>query len=358
MKNMEGTMRAMVTVAPKKFELQQVPIPKCGPDEVLLKTLYAGVCGSDFPIYNKGLMIPGFPWIQGHEASTVVVEIGKDLVEPLSKQGVKVGSRVVGVTDGLGVRMHGCFAEYFIVNKINVAGAIVPLADNVNDLDGAVLECMMNAGIWYKKPNAQPGMKIVIIGAGIQGLGLVMTLKNKIENIEIAVVDYSPLRLHLAKQMGADHVFNPSVDGDPLDCIIKLWGNVEFRHHRGERVSGNADIVYECSGNTKAWTQAIEMCKIKGKMCSIGIYKEMAEINPLWILFKQVELLGGIDGDPFGPAADMAAGKLPVDKLVTHVFPLEEMEKAFEVAQDPLRAGKVLIKVDQSIPDYPYNKQD
>jgi len=148
------------------------------------------------------------------------------------------------------------------------------------------------------------------------------------------------------------------VDGDPLDCIIKLWGNVEFRHHRGERVSGNADIVYECSGNTKAWTQAIEMCKIKGKMCSIGIYKEMAEINPLWILFKQVELLGGIDGDPFGPAADMAAGKLPVDKLVTHVFPLEEMEKAFEVAQDPLRAGKVLIKVDQSIPDYPYNKQD
>ena len=58
---MEGTMRAMVLDEPGKLVLKQVPIPKPGPRDVLLKVIYAGICGSDFPIYKEGKFVPKLP---------------------------------------------------------------------------------------------------------------------------------------------------------------------------------------------------------------------------------------------------------------------------------------------------------
>ena len=100
---MDGTMRAMQLVAPGKFELKEVPIPKCGPDQVLIKVIYAGVCGSDFGAYTSGYMIDKFPRIIGHESCGEVVEIGENMVGPLAGMNVHVGSKVFGTTIGLGV---------------------------------------------------------------------------------------------------------------------------------------------------------------------------------------------------------------------------------------------------------------
>lgn len=375
---MEGTMRAMVLEAPKKLVLKEVPIPKPGPRDVLLKTKYAGVCGSDFPIYNEGLFVPRLPIIIGHEASAVIVEKG-DLVE-----GFEVGDRVTGTniqfcgqcpackatpagelawgcggitTTGLGFGVPGVFAEYFMIYDVIPNVSLIKIPDNVNDLDAATIEPMSTGAGWTEIPNPQPGDKIVITGAGIIAQSVLQQLL-QIPDIETVVIDYSDLRLSLAKKMGATHIVNPAKDGDPVEYVINLWGNREFMYNYGNKISGNADIVYECSGNEKAWTQAIQMTKPMGKMASIGTVRGISEIAPQWIQLKMVQLFGGLHGSMHKSAQMLGEKKLHVEDLVTHVFPLEKAVEAFELAQQPDKSMKIMIKVDESAPDYPYNKLD
>ncbi len=373
---MEGTMKAMVLESPKKLVLKELPIPKPGPRDVLLKVKYAGICGSDFPIYNEGLFVPKLPQIIGHEASAVIVEKGEAVHD------FEIGDRVTGTniqfcghcpackatppgepawnceniaTMGLGFGVPGVFAEYFMIHDVIPGLSLVKIADTVDDLEAATIEPMCTGAGWYSVPDPKPGDKIVITGAGIIGESVLQQLLS-IPDLEIVMVDYSQMRLDIAKKMGAHHICNPAIDGDALDFVINLWGNKEFLYNYGDRISGSADIVYECSGNAKAWGYAIQIAKPGGKVCTVGTCEGMAEVFPQWIQLKQVQLLGGLYGSIPQSAADMNAGKLKVRDLVTHVFPLEKLDEAFHVAMDAQHALKVLIKVDKSAPDYPYHK--
>ncbi len=375
---MEGTMRAMVLEEPRKLVLKHLPIPKPGPRDVLLKVRYAGICGSDFPIYKEGLFVPKLPQIIGHEASAVIVEKGEQV------QGFEVGDRVTGTNIqfcghcpackatpageyawgceniamlGLGFGVPGVFAEYFIIHDVIPGVSLFKISDTVDDLEAAMAEPMCTGAGWYSVPEPKSGDKIVILGAGIIGESVYQQLKD-IPDLDIVMVDYSQLRLDIAKKMGVDHTCNPSKDGDALDFVISLWGNKEFLYNYGDRVSGNADIVYECSGNAKAWAQAIQMAKPGGKVCTVGTCEGMAEVSPQWIQLKQVQVLGGLYGGIGQSVEGINSGKLKVRDLATHVFPLEKLDEAFQVAMDSQRSMKVLIKVDPAAPDYPYNKQN
>lgn len=374
---MEGTMRAMVLEAPGKLVPKRIPIPKPGPRDVLLKVKYAGICGSDFPIYHEGLFVPRLPQIIGHEASAVIAEKGEQV------EGFAVGDRVTGTniqfcgrcaacratppgelawgceniaTLGLGFGVPGVFAEYVMIYDVIPGVSLFSIADTVDNLEGATIEPMCTGAGWYHVPEPKPGDKIVITGAGIIGESVLQQLL-PIPDLDIVVVDYSQLRLDIAKNMGAHHICNPATDADALDYIIALWGNREFLYNYGPRVGGNADIVYECSGSAKAWGQALQLAKPGGKVCTIGTCEGMAQISPQWIQLKQVQVLGGLWGSIGQAAADMNAGKLRVRELVTHVYPLERLDEAFHMAMDAQKSLKVLIKVDESEPDYPYNRQ-
>ena len=308
---MEGMMRAMILEAPGKLVLKEVPIPKPGPRDVLLKTRYAGICGSDFPIYKDGMFVPKLPLIIGHEASAVIVEMGEQV------QGFVIGDRVTGTNiqfcgtcpacretpegelawgceniaaRGLGFGVDGVFAEYFLIHDVIPGMSLFKIDDSVDDLEAAMCEPMCTGAGWYSVPEPKPGDKLVIIGAGIIGESVLQQL-TRIPDVEIAVIDYSDLRLQVAKKMGAHHVFNPAIDGDALDVIIHLWGNKEFLYNYGNRISGNADIVYECSGNAKAWGQAIQIAKPGGKVCTVGTCEGKVEVAPQWIQLKQVQVL-------------------------------------------------------------------
>lgn len=375
---MEGTMKAMVLEAPGKLVLKELPIPKPGPRDVLLKTKYAGICGSDFPIYKEGKFVPHLPQVIGHEASAVIVEKG-ELVE-----GFEVGDRVTGTNIqfcghcpackatpegelawgceniaslGLGFGVQGVFAEYFMIHDVIPGLSLFKIDDSVDDLEAAMCEPMCTGVGWYSIPDPKPGDKIVITGAGIIGESILQQVL-KIPDVEVVISDYSQLRLDVAKKMGAHHICNPAKDGKALDYVINLWGNKEFLYNYGDRISGNADIVYECSGNANAWAEAIQIAKPGGKVCTVGTCEGMATISPQWIQLKQVHIYGGLYGSIGQSVAEINAGELNVRDLATHVFPLEKLDEAFQVAMDSNKSIKVLIKVDPEAGDYPYNKQD
>ena len=84
----------------------------------------------------------------------------------------------------------------------------------------------------------------------------------------------------------------------------------------------------------------------------------MALVSPQWIQLKQVQVLGGLYGSIGQSVEEINNGTLNVRDLATHVFSLEELNEAFQVAMDADKSIKVLIKVDKDAPDYPYNKQE
>lgn len=113
----EGTMRALYYHEPYKFEIKQVPIPKCGDDDVLLKVSCCGVCGTDGHIH-EGEFIAKFPLIPGHEAIGKVVEVGKNVKD------FQLGDRVVA---DVGISVSACFCSVISGVRVLMRGSGFPV---------------------------------------------------------------------------------------------------------------------------------------------------------------------------------------------------------------------------------------
>ncbi|MBQ8054286.1 MAG: zinc-binding dehydrogenase [Lachnospiraceae bacterium] len=198
-------------------------------------------------------------------------------------------------------------------------------------------------------------MKIFISGAGIQALAILQQLRYRYKDLDISISDFSEYRLGLAKKFGADHIINLNEVKDPFQYLADIWGTTKIPYWVGDRDSGNADIVYECSGSTAGYELAFDVVKPKGKICCIGITKGNISIHPNYFLLKEVVPLGGLTGNPMLSVADVRAGVLSPIDYISRVFPLEELDKAFQVAMNPKVSMKVVVKVDPTAPDYPYN---
>lgn len=371
---MPEKMKAMMLVEPKRFELQDVPVPKAGPGDVVFKVIYAGVCGSDFPIYKSGMFVPSLPQIIGHEFSGIVTETGKEV------EGIAVGDRIMGTNiewcgeceyckagnhwscpyisvKGLGFGVPGVFAEYGKINHAMLGISVHKLPDTANDLQLALAEPMCVGAGNVPAVDVQPGDRVVIFGAGIIGESHMQYIK-KIPDTQVVMIDYSQKRLDIAKKLGADYIINPAVDGDALQGVIKIWGDAIFAYNYEPNSCGRADVVFECSGNAKAFTQAFQIVKPFGKVCIAGTCETMAEIHPQWIELKGVKIYAGLNGNFAESVRRIGTGEIQVTDLITHVYPLEQLEEAFQMAMNSKESLKVVIKVDKTAPDYPYNRQE
>lgn len=365
---MSEMMRAMYLVEPKKLELREVPIPEPGPKDIVYKVIYAGICGSDFPIYNAGLFVPKLPQIIGHEFSGVVVKKGIEV------QNIDIGDRITGTNiewcgaceicqsgnhwscphifaRGLGFGVPGVFAEYSTIYNATLGIGVHKLPDSANHLQFAVAEPLCVGAGNIPVVGVQPGDKVVVFGAGIIGQSHLQRVK-QIADTEVIIIDYSQLRLDIAKKLGADHIVNPTTDGDAALAVMEIWGDTVFPYNYGKNICGRADVVFECSGNTKAFTQAFQVVKANnGKVCIAGTCSEMSQIHPQWIELKKPQIFSGLNGNYAESVRMIGTGEYKVDDLITHIFPLEELEEAFGMAQTPSESLKVMIKVDASAPD-------
>lgn len=370
---MKETMKAVVLVEPQKFELREVPVPKAGPKDIVFKVIFAGVCGSDFPIYKEGLFVPSLPQIIGHEFSGVVVEKGAEV------EGIEIGDRIMGTNiewcgeceycksgnhwscpymsiKGLGFGVPGVFAEYSKINNAMLGVSVHKLPDTANDLLMAAAEPMCVGAGNIPAVDVQPNDKVVIFGAGIIGESHMQRVK-QIPGTQVIMIDYSQKRLDISKKLGADYIVNPTIDGDGAEKVMDIWGDTIFAYNFGKKICGKADVVFECTGNSKAFTQAFKVVRPGGKVCIAGTCETMAEIHPQWIELKAPKIYSGLNGNFAESVRMIGTGEFKVEDLITHVYPLEELEEAFQMAMNSKESLKVMIKVDETAPDYLYNKQ-
>ena len=380
-------MKAAVFYGARDFRVEDIEEPQMEATDVLVKVNICGICGSDLHSYQQGLFSrPG--WVMGHEISGEVTAVGKkvkdikvqDRVVPMNSDtfhgcgqcfwcqrgqpqwcpSVKVKPcgecelctsgqfwlcKKVRRHQNIGYGRNGGYAEYVIIPEATLDQNVFELPEGVSFDEGAFVEPLQGALHWVLLAEPKPIDTAVVLGLGTIGLLVMQVLKQYVSKVIVSEV--SPKRLSLAKELGADAVIDASKE-DPLAKVIELTGT-------GRSFSGKggacADLVMECSGAKIALEQALEMTRSGGRIVLVGLFKNPVTIDMNRIIHKQLNLISSFSkGKPSKSEETAQAiglisnGKVKTKPLVSHQFPLEQINQAFEIQTKPDESVKVLIK--------------
>jgi L-iditol 2-dehydrogenase len=333
-------MKKIVLSGIRKFEIIDVPKPIIiNQNDVLLKIDTVGVCGSDIHYYNEGKIgdqVIEFPFTIGHECSAIVEEVGKQVknLKPGDLVAVEPSLSCHQCEQCLSGREHtctnqkflgcpgqtdGCLSEYIIMPERNCFS--VPL--NINSETAALVE-PLSIGFYATKflEGEKKVDSIAILGIGPIGLSVMLALKaNGFNNIYVT----DKLDYRLAKAYGENVIWNGNPDKE--DIVSSL----------SRTVPNGFDAVFECCGKQDALDQAIEILKPGGKLLIVGIPEAdriSFNINKLRrkeILIQNVRR----QNKSIQPVIDLIASRrLSAEFMITHRFPKEKVQDAFEVVSN------------------------
>ena len=337
-------MKSAVFYGKHDLRVENSPMPKVDPEDILIQVKACGICGTDVHIYegDKGAAEVTPPTILGHEFSGVIAEVGSNVTKN------KVGDRVCidpncycgkcdfcrnGIahycTDmiGYGTTVNGGFAEYCSVNQRQV----YKLGDNTTFEQGAMTEPVACCLHGMDMCNIHPGSNVVVIGGGMIGL-LMLQLSKLAGAARVALLEPVESKRVVAKKLGADILIDPINENveEELKKAGMTWVNT----------------VIECVGKTATIQQAIDIVGNKGTVMMFGLTKpdDTIAVKPFQIFQKEIELKSSFI-NPYTQkrALDLIdSGRLDVSSMV---YAVESLENLADILSSPeLRAkGKYII---------------
>ncbi|CAA94842.1 Sorbitol dehydrogenase [Caenorhabditis elegans] len=322
------------------LRLEQAPISKPGPRQVLVKINTVGICGSDVHFLTHGAIgsfVVKEPMVLGHESSGVVSEIGSEV------KGFKVGDRIA-MEPGLPCKLceHCKIGRYNLCPDMRffatppVNGALsrfvvhdadfcFKLPDNLSFEDGALLEPLSVAIQACRRGTVQMGQKILVLGAGPIGVLNLLTAK-AIGASKVVITDLNDERLALARLLGADATIN--VMGKRSDEvrseIIKAFGDQQ------------PHVSIECTGVQPCVETAIMTTRSGGVVVLVGLGAERVEIPLIQSPTREVDLRGTFrSANCYSTAIELiSSGKLDLSGLTRAHYKLEESLEAFKRTQN------------------------
>ncbi len=350
-----ATARVAMLTGLEKIEIKEYPMPQVGDDDILVKVEGCGVCGTDAHEYKRdpfGLI----PVALGHEGTGEIVKMGKNVKVDSAGKPLAIGDKVVtcmifkdnpditmfdlnkqnvGGADVYGllpdddVHLNGWFSDYILVRGGSTVFNVSDL-----DLDSRILIEPCAVLIHAVERAKTTGIlrfnsRVVVQGCGPIGLICIAVLRTMgIENI--VAVDGEDKRLNFAKEMGATAVVN-------------------FKNHKGiEALSDGvkdafggylADFAFQCTGSPVAHSNIYKFIRNGGGLCELGFFINGgdAQINPHFdICSKEITTVGSwvYTLRDYATTFDFlkrAKGiGLPIEKLITHKYPLEQIDDAFQ----------------------------
>ena len=348
------TMRAAVYLEPGFMEIKEVPVPEVGLMDVLLKVKACGICGSDLHSYKLGFYVePG--QIMGHEFVGEVVEAGPAV------SGVEVGQRAMGFSIGLcgvcywctsgniancpevfknstGYGRPGAFAEYVKIENALLGLTLHPIPDEMSDEEAATLEPVSVAAFSVEMSGAKEGDKVAVLGAGLIG-NVVMQILKDIPVEKVVVSELSPVRLRMARELGAD----AAVDAAGEDVLERMKEELGVGpYHFGE--GAMADIVVDAAGGRDTFAQALEIVRSAGTVALVGLPEGDQVVNTTKIVHKSPRIVGCLGGNYPRAIELIREGRVKTKPLITHTFDLDEINEAFSIQADANESIKVLVK--------------
>lgn len=339
-------MKSCYYLGNKQFEVREEPIPSPGPEEVLVKVDSCGVCGTDVHIYHgdKGSaeVIP--PVVLGHEFAGTVVSTGSRVT------GLKAGDHVtvdpniycgkchycrIGKKQlcenlyAIGVNRNGGFAEYCVAPETQcyLLDPEVPLEY------GAMSEPLACCLHGIDQVNIRPGSTVCVLGGGAIGL-LMVQLARLSGASKVILSEPVEMRRNIGLELGADAAVDPFHEDLPVR-VRELLG------------APGPDVVIECVGNPAAAEQALSITK-RGTAVLLFSVPRAGTSVPLSlddVFHKELKIVGSlINPDTHGRSAALInSGRIRLDCIETHSFPIEKLEDAILMQQSD-ESLKVLVK--------------
>lgn len=353
--NIPSTAHVAMLTGLEKFEIKEYPMPQVGDDDILVKVEGCGVCGTDAHEFKRdpfGLI----PVALGHEGTGEIVKMGKNVKKDSAGKPLNIGDKVVtcmifkdnpditmydlnkqnvGGADVYGllpdddIHLNGWFSDYILVRGGSTVFNVSDL-----DLDSRILIEPCAVLIHAVERAKTTGIlrfnsRVVVQGCGPIGLICIAILRTMgIENI--VAVDGEEKRLQFAKEMGADNTVN-------------------FKDHKGiEALTGavkeafggyEADFAFQCTGSPIAHSNIYKFIRNGGGLCELGFFINGgdATINPHFdICAKEITTVGSWVytlrdyATTFDFLKRAKAIGLPIEKLITHKYPLEEINEALQ----------------------------
>ena len=349
---MTATMEALVVLEPNKLEIQDVPIPTPGPNEVLARVRAVSICGTDAHLVRgdyPGFWPPAFPFIPGHEWAGEIAALGPGA----ELYGWKVGDRVAGTShDACGVCQKCVEGHYNLCENYGRAGlhkqyghsvqgadatyvvhgvkCIFPLPDGISFDEGAVIDPASIALHVANRGNIAPGDNVAIMGAG--AIGLLSGDGARIRGAaRVIVIERNPGRLAKAAAMGFETI-DPSA-GDPVAIVREMTGGL------------GVDVVLECAGVPATVQLALGMLRRGGRCAAVGIPTQGVEIAMQRLVLDELELVGcrASAGEMRRVMPLVEQGRMRVREVMTHRFALADYAQALATFNDPASGAIKII---------------
>lgn len=339
---MTKTYRAGIYKAANTVAVEERATPEIGPKDVLLRNLRGGICGTDINIVKYGTEM-GIRFEQefGHELAGIVEAKGSEVTD------LEVGMFVAvnPITAKLAGRRYslevGGFSEYVLIEEAKANYNLFPLNDTVTPEEGALVEPMSVGchGAFSVKPQA--GENIVILGAGPIGLSAAaMLIGEGITNV--AVVDMVDWRLAKAAEIGAKTVNTAEVS---LEAgLSEIFGTTNVY---GMDVP-NIDAYVDAAGAAPLLKQVMSMTKPNARIAVVAVYKDDVPVSLVQVMSNEIQIIGasGYTTEDILRVIDhLNNKKTPISTIVTQVYPLSELQNAFDTAIAAKESIKVIVDV-------------
>ena len=322
------------------IRIEEVPTPRPGPDEMLVKVISCGICGSDIVEWYR---LPRAPLVPGHEIGAEVVEVGQAVKKFNPGDRVFVAPKVpcmqcqycknghYPACTNIKERLPGGFAEYVLVPNTLVANGAYRLPDSISYDQSTFIEplaCVVRA---QRLAGVQQGQTVMVFGCGMSGLLHIKLAKA--ENCQVIATDVNARRLELATGLNAEIT---------IDATENVAERLLYANDR------KADVVILCTSAMSAVDQAWK-CVDKGGVIVFfavpGPDRQISiPLNDFWT--KEIKILTSYYCGPpdIIDAIDLIESEtVKVDDMITHRLPLKDVTRGFQLVLDGTESIKVII---------------
>lgn len=341
-------MLQQIMTSPGVIEFREIPVPVPGDNDVLIKIMKIGICGSDIHVYHGEHPFTSYPVTQGHEVSGEIVSIGSQVSSLKPGQKVTIQPQVVcgtcyPCTHGkynlceelkvMGFQTTGVASHFFCVD----ASKVTALPEEMSYDEGAMIEPLAVAVHAVRQAGNVEGLRIVVLGAGPIGNLVAQTAKG-FGASSVMITDVSDTRLKKAAECNIDHCINTK-NVDLNTAMLDAFG------------PDKADIIYDCAGNNITMGQAIKYARKGSTIILVAVFAGMATVDLAVANDHELDIKSTMmyrNEDYLGAIQLVKENRVMLTPLISRHFPFQEYLEAYHYIDDNRETTmKVIINVQE-----------
>lgn len=335
-------MRAAIYQGQKQIEMTELETPVAGDRDIVVKNLYASICGTDVAVYQHGpntghRITLGSEF--GHEMVSQVVQVGRAV------KGLHVGDRVypyprLAKGDPRRAGTVGGFSEYVLIPDAELGKQVYAVPSGISSREASLIEPFTVGCRAARRAFPKNGETAIVFGAGTIGIAAAIALKY-FGCSKVLLCDHSDFRLEKARHLGFDVCNNGREDLKAASCA--LFGTAMSAHGQ----TCDVDLYIDAAGADGILETYLELGKVDSRMVVVAVKAGLRPVDVLAMTYGQLALIGSGGYNPedvLDVLSIMESGRWDIESIITQEYPWEQLPQAIEMASDVDHALNVVIR--------------